>query len=240
MFQKPWIFFCSDLSSMFPTVGQSWFRIFDVISWHLTLLLTIFSIFSCSDYQKCIFLLIFSDFKQFLVLRLGLFAWLQVLDWGLGEVASSFILASMLAAGFSAVWLWLWLWLWLLSVNCLYGQVETWASVTSPGLSGLVRIGTSWWVMSWMYGNFLWDFPTVGVLLSPLRLKGWTDHMGEQEPPHAISLMVCIGFALGWEAPDAWAVMDCNRVKIVWRRLHKGSSSSGICHYQDWFRVGAG
>ncbi len=55
-------------------------------------------------------------------------------------MASSFILASILAAEFSAGWLWLG----LLSVNCLYEQVGTWASVrlqVFPGWYEQVPLG---------------------------------------------------------------------------------------------------
>ena len=87
MSQQPWTCFYSDLSSAFPTVGQSWFRIFDVISWYLALL---FSIFSCSDYQKCIFLLIFSDFRLFPDSRdfFGLVTcpWVSIKMWWAGHL----------------------------------------------------------------------------------------------------------------------------------------------------------
>ncbi len=104
-------------------------------------------------------------------------------------MASSFSLASILAAEFSAVW---------------FFQATVY---TSKWRHGPVFVSRSFWVGANRYllvgdmfrlkGMSLWDFPTVGVLLSLLRLKGWTDHMREQEPSHVISLMLYMNDSSG-------------------------------------------
>jgi hypothetical protein len=85
--------------------------------------------------------------------------------------------------------------------------------------------------------GFLWDFPTVGVLLNPLRLKGWVDHMGGAgtptcdifdgiyvNDPSGLGGIGCAGLL--------WIVIG---LTIIWRRLHEGSPSSGI-----WRLLGLG
>src|SRR5947207_8160019 len=100
---------------------------------------------------------------------------------------------------------------------------------SSPGLSRLVRTGTSWWVIVLIEGISLGISRQSGYCSVHCDSKDGRTTWGMQEPPHVISLMVCMGNSSGLggtgRAGLLWIVMGST---TIWRRLHEGSPSSGI------------
>jgi len=106
--------------------------------------------------------------------RYYIYSW--VLNWGLDELASSFSLASILAAEFSAGWHGFG-YCQLTVYTSKWGHGPVFVSRSfQVGANGYLLVGDIFRLKGILWG-FLWDFPTIGILLSPLRLKGWADYM---------------------------------------------------------------